>query len=129
MRPNLSRGSLSSTTGTPKGASYASTTVERLNPFEEEAAAIVASPPPRPPSPVRFERMHNLGPVDPRKYSAVTGLRNIGSFAVQGEAGKGAYGTVQKARELDAQGQPFGVGRVVQTNALLTATDACVRVR
>lgn len=39
------------------------------------------------------------GPIDPRKYSARTGARSIHSFSIQGESGKGAYGSVVKARE------------------------------
>lgn len=49
------------------------------------------------------------GPLDPRAYSAVTGLRSIKSFNVQGEAGKGAYGLVRKVRELGPDGRPTGV--------------------
>lgn len=49
------------------------------------------------------------GPADPRAYSAVTGLRDINSFIVQGEAGKGAYGLVRRVREKGADGRPTGV--------------------
>lgn len=50
------------------------------------------------------------GPVDPRTYSAVTGLRDIDAFVCEdGEAGKGAYGSVRRAREKGPDGQPIGV--------------------
>jgi protein-serine/threonine kinase len=63
-----------------------------------------------------------LGPVDPRKYSAVTGLRGIDAFVIEGEAGKGAYGTVRKAREKGIDGLAFGVSPVssIQLRAGLT---------
>lgn len=51
-----------------------------------------------------------LGPVDPRTYSAITGLRDIRSFVCeQDEAGKGAYGSVRRARERGPDGKPIGV--------------------
>jgi hypothetical protein len=62
--------------------------------------------PSRPSSPVPLSA---LGPVDPRAYSAVTGLRSVRSFAVQAEAGKGAYGLVRKVKEVNPEGKPFGV--------------------
>lgn len=53
-----------------------------------------------------------LGPVDPRTYSAVTGLRDIRSFVCEDEeAGKGAYGSVRRARERGPDGKPIGVSR------------------
>lgn len=53
-----------------------------------------------------------LGPVDPRTYSAVTGLRDIRSFVCEEEeAGKGAYGSVRRARERGPDGKPVGVSR------------------
>jgi len=78
-------------------------------------------PPFAPPSPARddlgsiitavdLDWTKPLGPVDPRTYSAVTGLRNIKSFVVeQEEAGKGAYGSVRRARERGPSGQAVGV--------------------
>lgn len=39
----------------------------------------------------------------------MTGLRDIGSFLVEGEAGKGAYGTVRKARLKGVGGEAVGV--------------------
>lgn len=48
------------------------------------------------------------GPIDSRAYSAVTGMRTVNSFIVQGEAGKGAYGLVRKVRERGADGQATG---------------------
>lgn len=51
-----------------------------------------------------------LGPVDPRTYSAVTGMRDIRSFICdEEEAGKGAYGSVRRARERSKAGKPVGV--------------------
>lgn len=44
--------------------------------------------------------LQDTGPVDPKRYSAVTGLRNINSFSVQREAGAGAYGSVVQATEI-----------------------------
>lgn len=43
--------------------------------------------------------LDSTGPVDPSRYSAITGLRSIDSFAVQAEAGRGAYGSVVHATE------------------------------
>ncbi|TNY17533.1 kinase-like domain-containing protein, partial [Rhodotorula diobovata] len=55
------------------------------------------------------------GPVDPRTYSAVTGLRDIDAFVCEdGEAGKGAYGSVRRAREKGPDGQPIGPELVVK---------------
>lgn len=62
--------------------------------------------PSRPCSPIP---LYATGPPDPRAYSAVTGLRNIDSFTVQGEVGKGAYGLVRKVREKGPDGRPIGV--------------------
>ena len=50
----------------------------------------------------------DTGPVDPHRYSAVTGARTIFSFTVEEEAGKGAYGLVRKVREIGPDGQPRG---------------------
>lgn len=55
------------------------------------------------------------GPADPRAYSAVTGLRDINSFVIQGEAGKGAYGLVRRVREKGADGRPTGVSPNLQS--------------
>ncbi|GAA5873694.1 hypothetical protein JCM8547_002676 [Rhodosporidiobolus lusitaniae] len=56
-----------------------------------------------------------LGPVDPRTYSAVTGLRDIGSFVVEGdEAGRGAYGSVTRARERGRDGKGMGPPLIVK---------------
>ncbi|KAK4052247.1 serine/threonine protein kinase [Microbotryomycetes sp. JL221] len=94
-RPTLARGSLTSTTG-------------RLH---TETSPETEKPPPSPvspPSPVQFDRVTNLGPIDPRAYSFITGKRSINSFVIEGEAGKGAYGSVVKAREKGPDGQPIG---------------------
>lgn len=69
----------------------------------------------QPTSAVLLDWVHNLGPVDPRKYSAVTGLRGIGDFVIEGEAGKGAYGTVRKAREKGPDGNAVGVSAFLRT--------------
>lgn len=58
---------------------------------------------------IKFKRDPALGPIDPRQYSAYNGLRSIENFVMEGEAGKGAYGTVQRAREKDSNGLPKGV--------------------
>ncbi|GAA6021522.1 hypothetical protein JCM11491_006469 [Sporobolomyces phaffii] len=83
-------------------------------------------PPFAPPSPARDESgsvitaveldwTKPLGPVDPRTYSAVTGLRDISSFIVdQEEAGKGAYGSVRRAREKGPRGQPIGPELIIK---------------
>ncbi|GAA5983338.1 hypothetical protein JCM5350_003077 [Sporobolomyces pararoseus] len=83
-------------------------------------------PPFAPPSPARDESgsvisavdldwTKPLGPVDPRTYSAVTGLRDISSFIVEREeAGKGAYGSVRRARERGPQGQPVGPELIIK---------------
>ncbi|KAM0791994.1 hypothetical protein ACM66B_007106 [Microbotryomycetes sp. NB124-2] len=95
LRPTLARGSLTSTTG-------------RLH---TETSPEIEKPPPSPvspPSPVQFDRVTNLGPIDPRAYSFVTGKRNINSFVIEGEAGKGGYGSVVKAREKGPDGAPVG---------------------
>lgn len=103
LRPNLSRGSLSSTTGTPESLSRV--------PFcnDQADADVDLREHARPPSPVRLSWDSSLGPVDPRKYSAVSGLRTINDFVIEGEAGTGAYGTVRKAREKGPDGLAVGV--------------------
>lgn len=98
-RPNLSRGSLSSTTGEP---------VVQGSPSVEQVPQVVQVEQ-QPMSAVLLDWVHNLGPVDPKKYSAVTGLRGIHDFVIEGEAGKGAYGTVRKAREKGPDGKAMGV--------------------
>ncbi|BGP52449.1 hypothetical protein JCM8202_002317 [Rhodotorula sphaerocarpa] len=56
-----------------------------------------------------------LGPVDPRTYSAVTGLRDIRSFVCEEEeAGKGAYGSVRRARERGPDGKPVGPELIIK---------------
>ncbi|GAA5969303.1 hypothetical protein JCM8115_006756 [Rhodotorula mucilaginosa] len=56
-----------------------------------------------------------LGPVDPRTYSAITGLRDIRSFVCeQDEAGKGAYGSVRRARERGPDGKPIGPELIIK---------------
>ena len=57
------------------------------------------------------------GPVDPRSYSSRTGARSIKSFEIQGEAGKGAYGTVCMAREKG----PDGIAVDVCSSLLLSS--------
>jgi hypothetical protein len=59
-----------------------------------------------------------IGPIDPRAYSAVTGMRTVDSFVVQGEAGKGAYGLVRRVREKGPDGKAVGVSR--ECSCLLT---------
>lgn len=54
------------------------------------------------------------GPVDPRVYSAMTGRRNIDSFVIEGEAGKGAYGLVRRAREKGPDGLPTGPDLIIK---------------
>ncbi|GAA5923681.1 uncharacterized protein JCM15063_003726 [Sporobolomyces koalae] len=83
-------------------------------------------PPFAPPSPARDETGAVVqavdldwtkppGPVDPRTYSAVTGLRNIESFVVEREeAGKGAYGSVKRAREKGPDGEPIGPDLIIK---------------
>lgn len=101
------------TTGTPTEGSGTpiSTDPETVSrdPFDTVMTFVPPSPQLPPPSPVKLNDTHNLGPVDPRSYSAVTGLRSIENFAIESEAGKGAYGTVVKAREKGPDGQPVGV--------------------
>lgn len=46
------------------------------------------------------------GPIDPKRYSAITGLRNINSFTVERDAGAGAYGSVVQAREISTGVSP-----------------------
>ncbi|GAA6044375.1 hypothetical protein JCM8097_004901 [Rhodosporidiobolus ruineniae] len=68
-----------------------------------------------PTGPVDLDWTRPLGPVDPRTYSAVTGLRDIGSFVVEGEeAGKGAYGSVRRAREKGRDGKPVGPELIIK---------------
>ncbi|BGO88394.1 serine/threonine protein kinase [Rhodotorula toruloides] len=56
-----------------------------------------------------------LGPVDPRTYSAVTGARDIRSFVCdEEEAGKGAYGSVRRAREKGKDGKPVGPELIIK---------------
>ncbi|GAA5895702.1 hypothetical protein JCM5296_007396 [Sporobolomyces johnsonii] len=65
--------------------------------------------------PVDLDWTKPLGPVDPRTYSAVTGLRDIGSFVVEGEeAGKGAYGSVRRARERGPDGKAVGPELIIK---------------
>ena len=67
-----------------------------------------------PPSPSRASSplpLTAIGPIDPRAYSAVTGMRSVDSFVVQGEAGKGAYGLVRRVREKGPDGKAVGVSR------------------
>lgn len=52
--------------------------------------------------------LDSFGPVDAHAYSAITGARNIHSFTVEREAGKGAYGLVRKVREIDESGHAIG---------------------
>ncbi|KAK4701119.1 hypothetical protein P7C70_g5117, partial [Phenoliferia sp. Uapishka_3] len=117
IRPNLSRGSLSSTTGTPNAGTPATT---RTTPFFDNIGEGQVSQPDtengRPSSPVKvdLDPVNCLGPVDPSKYSAVTGLRTINDFVVMGEAGKGAYGTVRKAREKGPDGLPTGPSLIIK---------------
>ncbi|GAA97924.1 uncharacterized protein L969DRAFT_52685 [Mixia osmundae IAM 14324] len=66
---------------------------------------------PRPPSPLPLSA---LGPADPHEYSACTKARNITSFAVQGETGKGAYGLVTRGRERGTDGRPTGPDVVIK---------------
>ncbi|BGP44202.1 serine/threonine protein kinase [Rhodotorula kratochvilovae] len=66
-------------------------------------------------APVSLDWTRPLGPVDPRTYSAVTGRRDIGSFVCEEtEAGKGAYGSVRRARERGRDGRPVGPELVVK---------------
>ncbi|CAH7684630.1 kinase-like domain-containing protein [Phakopsora pachyrhizi] len=53
-------------------------------------------------------------PVDPRSYSAITGYRSIHSFALDSEAGRGAYGIVKNAREKGLDGQPVGPPLIIK---------------
>ncbi|GAA5893185.1 hypothetical protein JCM6882_003907 [Rhodosporidiobolus microsporus] len=65
--------------------------------------------------PVDLDWTKPLGPVDPRTYSAVTGLRDISSFVVEGdEAGKGAYGSVRRAREKGPDGKAVGPPLIIK---------------
>ncbi|SCV67935.1 BQ2448_56 [Microbotryum intermedium] len=101
-RPNLSRGSLSTPTGTPsiwtpsrnETDPFDATTNDSIRAKRQDVAPLDPS--------------HSLGAIDPRCYSAVTGRRSINSFVIESEAGRGAYGTVQKAREKGPDGEPTG---------------------
>lgn len=113
IRPNLSRGSLSSKTGsprpipgTPTPSPFNDTTAESNLEADAPSAAEEEQ---RVLSPVPLDRLSSLGPVDPRRYSAYTGLRSIDNFKIEGEMGKGAYGSVRRAREVGLDGLPFGV--------------------
>ncbi|GAA5828072.1 hypothetical protein JCM11251_005718 [Rhodosporidiobolus azoricus] len=65
--------------------------------------------------PVDLDWTKPMGPVDPRTYSAVTGLRDINSFVVEGdEAGKGAYGSVRRAREKGKDGKAVGPPLIIK---------------
>ncbi|ORY90318.1 kinase-like domain-containing protein [Leucosporidium creatinivorum] len=112
LRPNLTRGSLSTPTGTPVEGTPASTAVDSGNPFDQVPLEQLIHQ--RPISPVQLDRRNNLGPVDPRSYSAVTGLRDISHFVIESEAGKGAYGTVVKAREKGPEGQAVGPELIIK---------------
>ncbi|KAG0139188.1 hypothetical protein CROQUDRAFT_666825 [Cronartium quercuum f. sp. fusiforme G11] len=58
--------------------------------------------------------------IDPRSYSAITGYRNIQSFVIEGESGKGAYGVVKKVREISAgsDGPPLIVKYIIKQKIL-----------
>lgn len=66
-----------------------------------------------PTSRVSLDWSKPMGPVDPRTYSAVTGLRDVRSFVVEDgegeEQGRGAYGSVRRARERGRDGKAVGV--------------------
>lgn len=59
-------------------------------------------------------------PIDPRSYSAVTGHRTIHSFAIEGDAGSGAYGIVKRAREraLGPDGPPLIIKYIIKQKIL-----------
>jgi hypothetical protein len=98
LRPNSSRGSLSSNNPTRSRDS---------SPSISTASSI--KDPVLPTTPIVLDMTNRLGPVDPRQYSAVTGFRTIDNFVIEGDAGKGAYGTVKRAREKSNTGEPIGV--------------------
>ena len=128
--PTLSRNSLSATTGTPTPQAhqpgYASTSgAHASTPMAENENVLTLAngvtvkasslpfgqSPNLPFSPSRASSpvpLAMIGPIDPRAYSAVTGLRTVNDFVVQGEAGKGAYGLVRKVREKGADGKAVG---------------------
>lgn len=120
LRPSLTRGSLSSTTGKPGSPSSSVSLIHHPSPFNRNLSSTSSldSPLPTPP-PIELpllpidldDETHYVqhGPVDPRRYSAYSGFRSIDDFVVEGQAGKGAYGTVRKARERGADGLPQGV--------------------
>lgn len=138
--PTLSRGSLSAHTGSPfpgaappapaeiKKALTAHIIQDSLDstPVKSRDFTRTVSttrdtslaPSPNPQLPVLMSRsqspvpLSTTGPMDPRHYSAVTGIRNIDTFAVVSEAGKGAYGLVRKVREIGDDGYPTGVGHI-----------------
>ncbi|GAA5954123.1 hypothetical protein JCM21900_002895 [Sporobolomyces salmonicolor] len=81
----------------------------------EEPPLPHSPPPPAEGKPVDLDWTKPLGPVDPRTYSAVTGLRDIGSFVVDAqEAGKGAYGSVRRARERGSDGKAVGPELIIK---------------
>ncbi|GAA5945397.1 hypothetical protein JCM3775_003882 [Rhodotorula graminis] len=82
---------------------------------EPAAAGTSPSPPQQDNGAVSLDWARPSGPVDPRTYSAVTGLRDIEAFMCEdGEAGKGAYGSVRRAREKGPDGKPIGPELVVK---------------
>ncbi|KDE06926.1 CAMK/CAMKL/PASK protein kinase [Microbotryum lychnidis-dioicae p1A1 Lamole] len=101
-RPNLSRGSLSTPMGTPS--------IWTPNRNETDLFDVPTNDSTRANQPelAPLDPSHSLGAIDPRSYSAVTGRRSIDSFVIESEAGRGAYGTVQKAREKGPDGEPIG---------------------
>lgn len=117
--PTLSRQSLSAPTGTPiphapgnvsASGAHASTPlgdqVVLANGTSVSASSLpFAGSPSRSTSPIPLAL---IGPIDSRAYSAVTGLRTVRDFVVQGEAGKGAYGLVRKVRERGPEGRATG---------------------
>ncbi|SCZ91304.1 BZ3500_MvSof-1268-A1-R1_Chr1-2g01321 [Microbotryum saponariae] len=101
-RPNLSRGSLSTPMGTP---SIWTPNRNETDPFDAPTNDSTRA---KQPEAAPLDPSHSLGAIDPRCYSAVTGRRSIESFVIESEAGRGAYGTVQKAREKGPDGEPIG---------------------
>ncbi|BGP12113.1 serine/threonine protein kinase [Rhodosporidiobolus nylandii] len=107
-----------SVAGTPyDGDPFASTAPVSLppTPAGPPASSSSASPSSAAPAPVDLDWTKPLGPVDPRTYSAVTGLRDLGSFVIEGEeAGKGAYGSVRRAREKGPDGKAKGPELIIK---------------
>lgn len=110
LHPNASRG--------PKSQDYTrtvssidSSTANSMSPspLQYQAGSLSSN---RPLSPLPLTQP---GPIDPRRYSAVTGARDIDSFAVVSEAGRGAYGLVRKVREISEDGYPVGVSPDLST--------------